>query len=186
MFARRLVVGADHLSLACPHCPSGRQHRVRISPQKIARLLPALDNRMILRHRSVEVQVVSNRGDAPALTAVLGGQVQVYFATIQGAMEVVRTGKLRALAVTTSMRSGALPDIPILGEYVPGYQASGWLGVGAPKNTPAEIIEKLNKEINVGLADPKMKAQLASLGATPLAGSSAEFATLIAQDTLRS
>ena len=95
----------------------------------------------------------------------------------------MRAGKLRALAVTTATRSDALPDIPTVGEFVPGYEASGWFGVGAPKATPAEIVDQLNKEINAGLADPKMKARLADLGGTVLAGSPADFGKLIAEET---
>ena len=96
-------------------------------------------------------------------------------------IEYIRAGKLRALAVTTATRSDALPDIPTVGEFVPGYEASTWFGVGAPKNTPAEIIDKLNKEINAGLADPKIKARLADLGGTVLGGSPADFGKLIAE-----
>src|SRR5262249_45830868 len=98
------------------------------------------------------------RGQGPALTDLLGGQVQVYFAPTVGSIEYIRTGKLRALAVTAATRSDALPDIPTVAEFVPGYEASIWFGVGAPKATPAEVIGKLNKEINAALADPKMKA----------------------------
>jgi tripartite-type tricarboxylate transporter receptor subunit TctC len=98
-------------------------------------------------------------------------------------IEHIRTGKLRALAVTTAKRSEALPDIPTVGEFLPGYEASNWYGVGISKNTPAEIIDKLNKEINAGLADPKMKARLADFGGTPLVGSPADFGKLIADDT---
>ena len=98
-------------------------------------------------------------------------------------IEYIRAGKLRALAVTTATRSEALPDIPTVGDFVPGYEASAWYGVGAPKNTPAEIIDKLNKEINAALADPKMKARLADLGGTVLAGSPADFGKLIADET---
>ena len=113
---------------------------------------------------------VPYRGGAPALTDLLGGQVQVMFDTMPSSIEYIRAGKLRALAVTTATRSEVLPDIPTVGEFVPGYEASAWYGVGAPKNTPAEIIDKLNKEINAGLADPKIKARLADLGGTVLAG----------------
>ena len=104
-----------------------------------------------------------------ALTDLIGGQVQVAFDAMASSIEHIRAGKLRALAVTTATRSEALPDIPTVGDFVPGYEASGWYGIGAPKNTPAEIIEKLNKEINAGLADPKIKARLADLGVTVLA-----------------
>ena len=113
---------------------------------------------------------VPYRGAAPALTDLLGGQVQVMFAAMPASIEYIRAGKLRALAVTTATRSEALPDIPTVGDFVPGYEASVWYGIGAPKNTPAEIIDKLNKEINAGLADPKIKARLADLGGTVLAG----------------
>ena len=113
---------------------------------------------------------VPYRGAAPALTDLLGGQVQVMFDTMPASIEYIRAGKLRALAVTTATRSEALPDVPTVGEFVPGYEASAWYGIGAPRNTPAEIIDKLNKEINAGLADPKMKARLADLGGTVLAG----------------
>ena len=126
---------------------------------------------------------VPYRGEAPALTDLLGGQVQVMFATMPPSIEYIRAGKLRALAVTTATRSEALPDVPTVGDFVPGYEASAWFGIGAPKNTPAEIIDKLNKEINAGLADPKMKARLADLGGTVLAGSPADFGKLIADET---
>ena len=126
---------------------------------------------------------VPYRGGGPALTDLLGGQVQVMFATTVSSIEYIRAGKLRALAVTTATRSEALPDIPTVGDFVPGYEASDWYGIGAPKNTPAEIVDKLNKEINAGLADPKMKARLADLGGTVLAGSPADFGKLIAEET---
>ena len=117
----------------------------------------------------VDMVHVPYRGAAPALTDLLGGQVQVCSAPCPASIEHIRAGKLRALAVTTATRSEALPDLPTVGEFVPGYEASSWYGVGAPKNTPAEIIDKLNKEINAALADPKMKARLADLGGTVLA-----------------
>jgi tripartite-type tricarboxylate transporter receptor subunit TctC len=109
--------------------------------------------------------------------------VQVYFGPMSGSIEYIKTGKLGALAVTTAMRSEALPDIPTVAEFVPGYEASTWYGVAAPKNTPAEIIDKLNKEISASLAHPKMKAQLADLGGTILPGSPADFGRLLAQET---
>ena len=123
------------------------------------------------------------RGVAPAVTDLLGGQVQVMFNSLPASIEYIRAGKLRALAVTTETRSETLPDIPTMGDFVPGYEASQWYGVGAPKNTPAEIIDKLNKEINAGLADPKFKARLADLGGTALPGSPADFGKLIADET---
>ena len=131
----------------------------------------------------VDMVHVPYRGDAPALTDLLGGQVQVMFGTMPSSIEHIRAGKLRALAVTTATRSEVLPDIPTVGDFVPGYEASAWYGIGAPKNTPAEIIDKLNKEINARLADPKMKARLADLGGTVLPGSPADFGKLIADET---
>ena len=126
---------------------------------------------------------VPYRGAAPALTDLLGGQVQVMFDTMPASIEHIRAGKLRALAVTTATRSEALPDIPTVGDFVPGYEASTWFGVGAPKNTPAEIVDKLNREINAGLADPKIKARLADLGGDVACGSPADFGKLIADET---
>jgi tripartite-type tricarboxylate transporter receptor subunit TctC len=126
---------------------------------------------------------VPYRGDAPAITDLIGGQVQVYFATMGGSIEYIRGGKLRPLAVTTTTRSAALPDIPTMADFLPGYEATAWLGLVAPKNTPAEITEKLNKEINTALADPRTKARFAELGLTVLPGSRADFEKLIANDT---
>jgi tripartite-type tricarboxylate transporter receptor subunit TctC len=126
---------------------------------------------------------VPYRGGGPALTDLLGGQVQVMFPGSIASVEYVRTGKLRALAVTTATRSEALSDLPTVGDFVPGYEASLMDGIGAPKNTPAEIIDKLNKEINAGLADPKMKARFADFGAMVLAGSPTDFGKLIAEET---
>jgi tripartite-type tricarboxylate transporter receptor subunit TctC len=126
---------------------------------------------------------VPYRGGAPALTDLISGQVQVMFIGPVGTIDHIRAGKLRALAVTTATRWEALPDIPPVSDFVPGYESSAWFGVGAPRNTPAEIIGKLNKEINAGLADPKIKARLADLGGTPLAGSPADFGKLIAEET---
>jgi tripartite-type tricarboxylate transporter receptor subunit TctC len=131
----------------------------------------------------VDLVHVSYRGVAPALSDLIGGQVQVMFSTMPGAIEYIATGKLRALAVTTAMRAEALPDIPTVGEFVTGYEASSWYGIGAPRNTPAEIIDRLNKEINAGLADPKIKARLADLGGSVLALSPADFGKLIADET---
>ena len=126
---------------------------------------------------------VPYRGGGPALTDLLSGQVQVMFATMPSSIEYIRAGKLRALAVATATRSEALPDVPTVGEFVPGYEASSWSGVGAPRATPAEIVDKLNKEINAGLADPKMKARLADLGGTVLPGPPSDFGKLIAEET---
>jgi tripartite-type tricarboxylate transporter receptor subunit TctC len=131
----------------------------------------------------VSMVYVPYRGSGPMLTDFLGGQVQVAFDTLPSSIEHIRAGKLLPLAVTTATRSDVLPDIPTVGDFVPGYEASAWSGVGVPKNTPAEIIDKLNKEINAGLANPKLKASFADLGAEVLAGSTAQFAKLIAADT---
>jgi tripartite-type tricarboxylate transporter receptor subunit TctC len=126
---------------------------------------------------------VPYRGAAPALTDLIGGQVQVVFASMSSSIEYIRAGTLRALAVTTATRSEVLPDVPTVGEFVPAYESSGWYGLGAPKNTPVEFIDKLNKEINAALADPKMQARLADLGGIVLAGSPADFGKLIADET---
>src|SRR5262249_21289812 len=131
----------------------------------------------------VDMVHVPYRGAGPAVTDLLGGQVQVMFATMPSSVEHIRAGKLRALAVSTAMRSEALPDTPTMGDFLPGYEASAVFGLGAPRNTPVEIIDKLNKEINAGLADPKMKARLAETGSTALGGSSAEFGKLLADET---
>jgi tripartite-type tricarboxylate transporter receptor subunit TctC len=125
---------------------------------------------------------VPYRGAQQALTDLIGGQVQVSFDPLPPAIELIRSGKVRALAVTTAVRSGALPDVPTVGEFVPGYEASGWNGIVAPRNTPAEIIQKLNTEINAGLADPGIRVKLADLGGTVLAGSATDFGKLIADE----
>ena len=131
----------------------------------------------------VDMVHVPYRGDAPALTDLIGGQVQVMFGNMPSSIEHIRAGKLRPLAVTTAARSEALPDLPPVGDFVPGYEASTWQGLGAPGNTPAEIVDKLNKEINAALSDPKIKARLADLGGTVLSGSPADFGKLIADET---
>jgi tripartite-type tricarboxylate transporter receptor subunit TctC len=131
----------------------------------------------------VDMVHVPYRGGGPALNDLLGGQVQVAFLATVSTIEYIKTGRLRALAVTTTTRSDELPDIPTVGEFVPGYEASNWYGVGVPKNTPTEIVDKLNNEINAALADPNMKARLAVLGGTALAGSAADLAKLIADET---
>src|SRR6516164_2397244 len=126
---------------------------------------------------------VPYRSVAAVMTDLLSGQVQLYFGTTASSLEYVRAGKLRALAVTIERRLDALPDIPAVAEFVPGYEASGWFGVGAPRNTPVEIIDKLNKEIDAGVADPKIKARLADLGGIALTGSPSDFGKLIAEET---
>jgi tripartite-type tricarboxylate transporter receptor subunit TctC len=126
---------------------------------------------------------VPYRGGGPALPDLLAGQVQVMFPSMSSSIEYVRTGKLRALAVTTATRSDALPQVSTVSDFVPGFEATLWTGIGAPKNTPADIVDKLNREINAGLADPTIKARLADLGGTPLVGSPADFGKLIADET---
>jgi tripartite-type tricarboxylate transporter receptor subunit TctC len=131
----------------------------------------------------VDLVHVPYRGGGPAFTDLIAGQVQVMFPTTVGSIEYIRAGRLRALAVTTATRSDALLDIPTVAEFVPGYEATAWFGVGAPKNTPSQIIDKLNETINAGLADPKIKARLADLGGDVLALSPADFGRLIADET---
>jgi tripartite-type tricarboxylate transporter receptor subunit TctC len=126
---------------------------------------------------------VPYRGIAPALTDLLAGQVQVMFDTTPASIQHIQSGKLRALAVTTTTRAEALPDLPTVGDFVPGYESSAWYGVGVPRNTPAEIIDELNREINVGLADPLIKAKFAALGATVLPGSPSDFRKIIISET---
>src|SRR5262249_28667838 len=126
---------------------------------------------------------VPYRGAGPALVDLLAGQVQVIFVPTVASIEYVKTGRLRALAVTTATRQEVLPDVPTAGEFVTGYEASGWFGFGSPRNTPTEVIDKLNREINTSLADPKIKARLADLGSPALAGSPADFSKLIADET---
>jgi tripartite-type tricarboxylate transporter receptor subunit TctC len=126
---------------------------------------------------------VPYRGGAPALTDLLGGQIQVLIITLPAAIEYIKAGTLRALAVTTAKRSDALPEIPTVGESMPGYESSAWWGVGAPRGTPPEIIDKLNKEINAGLADPKLRARFAELLSPVMPGSPADFGQFIAKET---
>ena len=126
---------------------------------------------------------VPYRGNGPALTGLLGGEVDVLFPSLASSIEHIRAGRLRGLAVTSAMRSDAAPDLPSAGEFIPGYEISTWYGVGAPKGTPAEIIDKLNKEINAGLADPKLKARFADLGDIPMPMTPGEFGKFVADET---
>jgi len=144
---------------------------------------PHLAGELFKMMAGVNLVHVPYRGQGPALSDLLGGQVQVLFAATPGTTDYITTGKLRALAVTTAARADVLPDLPTIGTFVPGYEASQWYGIGAPKATPADIIEKLNKEINAGIADPGMKARFAAIGGEPLPGSPAVFARLIAEET---
>ena len=131
----------------------------------------------------VDLVHVPYRGLGPALTDLLGGQVQLMFGGTTASIPYIRSGKLRALAVTTTMRSELLSDLPTLGDFVPGYEASQWYGIGAPKNTSTQIIDRLNEEINASLGDPKIKVRLTGLGGTVLSGSPADFGKLIAEET---
>jgi tripartite-type tricarboxylate transporter receptor subunit TctC len=131
----------------------------------------------------IDMLHVPYRGAAPAVTDLLGGQVQVMFATTSSSIEYVRAGTLRSLAVTSARRWEGLPDIPTLSDFVPGFEATSWYGVGAPRKTPLETVEKLNKEINAALADPNVRARLTDLGVTVTAGSSADFGKFIADET---
>jgi tripartite-type tricarboxylate transporter receptor subunit TctC len=131
----------------------------------------------------INIRYIPYRGDAPGLTDLLGGQVDIYLGGVPSTIEQIRAGTLRALGVTSSHRSEALPEIPALGEFVTGYEASGWQGIGAPKGTPAEIIGRLNKEINAALADPKFRARLAELGGAPMPMTASEFGKFLADET---
>jgi tripartite-type tricarboxylate transporter receptor subunit TctC len=131
----------------------------------------------------VDMVHVPYRGSPPALTDLLAGQVQVMFSPLSSSIGYVRDGRLRALAVTTAMRSEALPDLPTVGDFVPGYEASGWFGIGVPGKTPVETVDTLNKEINAGLADPKLKARLADLGSSVFVGSPSDFGKHITEET---
>jgi tripartite-type tricarboxylate transporter receptor subunit TctC len=131
----------------------------------------------------VQMQHVPYRGAALAITDLLANRVQVIFDNMPSAIQHIRSGSLRALAVTTASRTAELPDVPTVAETVPGYEASAWFGVGAPKDTSKEIIDRLNQEINAVLAEPAMKARLAELGGVPLIGSPADFGAVIAAET---
>jgi tripartite-type tricarboxylate transporter receptor subunit TctC len=144
---------------------------------------PHLAGELFNAMAGIKLAHVPYRGQGPALGDLLGGQVQVMFATTPGTTDYVRTGRLKGLAVTTASRAEVLPELPTIGEFLPGYEASQWYGVGAPKNTPAEIVDKLNKEINTALADPKMKARFAEIGGEVLPGSPADFGKFIAEET---
>ena len=144
---------------------------------------PHLNGELFKMMAGTNLVHVPYRSAAAVMTDLLSGQVQLYFGTTASSLEYVRTGKLRALAVTIERRLDALPDIPTVDEFLPGYEASNWFGLGAPKNTSTEIVAKLNKEINAGLADPKLRARLADLGGTLLPGSTADFGKLIADET---
>ena len=161
----------------------------KANPDKINMASPGIGSTPHVNGELFKVMTGTNlvhvpyRSAAAVMTDLLSGQVQLYFGTTASSLEYVRTGKLRALAVTIERRLDALPDIPAVAEFVPGNEASGWFGVGAPRNTPVEIIDKLNKEIDAGVADPKMKARLVDLGGIALTGSPSDFGKLIVEET---
>jgi tripartite-type tricarboxylate transporter receptor subunit TctC len=142
-----------------------------------------LSGELFMAMTGVKMTHVPYRGSAPALTDIIAGTVDVLFDNMPASIEFIRSGKIRALAVTTDVRNPALPDVPTVGDTVPGYEASAWFGMGAPKGTPASIIEKINKTVNEALADPKMKAKLADLGGVPLAGTPEDFGKVMAAET---
>jgi tripartite-type tricarboxylate transporter receptor subunit TctC len=161
----------------------------RANPGKISMASPGIGSpqhvagELFKMMTGVNMQHVPYRGAAPALTDLLGGQVEVFFATTPASIEYIKAGTLRPLGVTTATRWEGLPDLPTLSDFVPGFEASSWYGFGVPRSTPTEIINKLNKEINAALADPKMKARLSDLGGVVLPGSPADFGKLIADET---
>jgi tripartite-type tricarboxylate transporter receptor subunit TctC len=144
---------------------------------------PHISGELFKMMAGIDLVPVAYRGGGPALVDLLAGQMQVMFEPTISTIEYVRAGKLRALAVTSATRSELLPDTPTVGEFLPGYEASQWYGIGAPKGTPAEIVERLNRDINAGLADPRLKARLADLGGVPMPMNPAEFGTLVAAET---
>jgi tripartite-type tricarboxylate transporter receptor subunit TctC len=142
-----------------------------------------LSGELFMAMTGIKMTHVPYRGSAPAITDIIAGTVDVLFDNMPASIEFIRSGKIRALAVTTDTRNPALPDVPIVGDTVPGYEASAWFGMGAPKGTPAAIIEKINKAVNDALADPKVKAKLADLGGVPLAGTPEDFGMVMASET---
>jgi tripartite-type tricarboxylate transporter receptor subunit TctC len=144
---------------------------------------PHLAGELFKMMAAVDIQHIPYRGAAPAMTDLLAGQVQLYFSTTPSSMEYIRTGRVRGLAVTTATRLDVLPDLPAIGEFVRGFEASAWYGVGAPRETPANVVERLNREINAVLADPKIKSRFDDLGCVLIGDSSAAFGKLIADET---
>jgi tripartite-type tricarboxylate transporter receptor subunit TctC len=144
-----------------------------------------LSGELFMAMTGIKMTHVPYRGANPALTDLIGGTVDVIFDNLPSSIEFIRGDKLRALAVTTDKRNPALPDVPTVADTVPGYEASAWFGIGAPKNTPPEIIAKLNKAVNDALADPKMKAKLADLGGIPMPGTPADFGKVMADETAK-
>jgi tripartite-type tricarboxylate transporter receptor subunit TctC len=158
-------------------------HKVNIATPGIG-TGPHMYAELLQRMAGIDLIEVAYRGSGPALIDLMAGQVDAYF-DAGSAIEFVRAGKLRALAVTSATRSPALPDVPTIGEFVPGFEATSWFGIGAPQHTPAEIVDKLNREINAGLVDPKIAQRIADLGGDPMSLSPAEFGKLIADDTAK-
>jgi tripartite-type tricarboxylate transporter receptor subunit TctC len=144
---------------------------------------PHLAGELFMMTTGVKLVHVPYRGSAPAITDMLGGQMQVYFDLIASSIEHIRAGKLRPLAVTTTKRLDALPDVPTVADFLPGFEVSAWQGLCAPKGTPADIIDRLNKEVNAAVADPKIKGQLEDLSLRVMSGTAADFGKLIADDT---
>ena len=187
------TVGFPYIMVVSPSVPAKTLPEfiayAKANPGKINMASPGIGSTPHLNGELFKVMTGTNivhvpyRSAAAVMTDLMSGQVQLYFGTTASSLEYVRTGKLRALGVTIERPLDALPDIPTVGHFVPGYEAHNWYGVGAPKTTPAEIVDKLNTEINAALADPKMKARLADLGGTALPGTPAEFAKLIADET---
>ncbi len=142
-----------------------------------------LSGELFMAMAGIKMTHVPYRGAGPALTDLIAGTVDVIFDNLPSSIEFIRSGKLRAIAVTTEKRNPALPDVPAVGETVPGYEASAWFGIGAPKGTPADVVDKLNKTVNAALADPQMRARLADLGGIPMTGTAAEFGKVMAEET---
>ena len=187
------TVGFPYIMVVSPSVPAKTLPEfiayAKANPGKINMASPGIGSTPHLNGELFQVMTGTNivhvpyRSAAAVMTDLLSGQVQLYFGTTASSLEYVRTGKLRALGVTIERRLDALPDIPTVGDFVPGYEAHNWYGVGAPKATPAEIVEKLNKEISAGLADPKIKSRLADLGGIALTGSPSDFGKLIVEET---
>jgi tripartite-type tricarboxylate transporter receptor subunit TctC len=186
--ARNPLVMEVHPSIPAKTVPEFIDY-ARANPNKLNMASPGngssvhLAGELFKAMTGINMVHVPYRGGGPALTDMLSGQVQVMFDSISSSIEYIRSGMLRPLAVTTSTRSQALPSVPTVGEHIPGYEASSWFGIGAPKNTPAEIVDRLNKALNAALSDPKINARLADMGSMVLSGSPAEFEKFIADET---
>ena len=186
--SRERIVMVVHPSFPAKTVPEFIAY-AKANPRKITMASPGIGStphvtgELFKMMAGVDMLHVPYRGGGQVMTDLIAGQVQVSFIGLTVAIEHIRSGKVRALAVTSATRSDVLPDIPTVGEFVPGYEASAFWGIGAPRNTPVEIIDKLNKEINAGLADPKVKARLADLGGAVLPGAPADFGKLIADET---